>query len=81
MISCISKLVQHIHRPITFLLQICLWGNRFDLSLNIGKSKNIIEDPLKAIVSLDQYILADHSDKIWNTLNVSNNKNHKTIGE
>ncbi|KAL5245229.1 hypothetical protein ACI65C_012639 [Semiaphis heraclei] len=61
------------------MLKICLWGNRFDLSLNIGKSKNIIEDPLKAIVSLDQYILADHSDEIWNTLNVSNDKNHKTI--
>lgn len=61
------------------MLKISLWGNRFDLSLNIGKSKNITEDPLKAIESLDKYILADHSDEIWNTLNVSSNKNPKTI--
>lgn len=61
------------------MLKICLWGNRFDLSLNIGKSKNITEDPLEAIVSLDKYILADHSDEIWNTLNSLNDKNPKTI--
>ncbi|KAE9532555.1 hypothetical protein AGLY_009636 [Aphis glycines] len=61
------------------MLKICLWGNRFDLSLNIGKSKNINEDPLEAVVSLDKYILADHSDEIWNTLNVSNDKNPKII--
>ncbi|XP_026823299.1 protein-glutamate O-methyltransferase-like [Rhopalosiphum maidis] len=61
------------------ILKICLWGNRFDLSLNIGKSKNISEDPLEAIVSLDKYILTDHSDEIWNTLNVSYDKNPKII--
>ncbi|XP_060841275.1 damage-control phosphatase ARMT1-like [Rhopalosiphum padi] len=61
------------------ILKICLWGNRFDLSLNIGKSKNITEDPLEAVVSLDKYILTDHSDEIWNTLNASNDKNPKII--
>jgi hypothetical protein len=58
-----------------------LWGNRFDLSLNIGKSKNITEDPLEAIASLDKYILADNSEETWNFLNKSNNKNPKIIGE
>lgn len=59
-----------------------MWGNRFDLSLNIGKSKNINEDPLEAIVSLDKYILVDNSDAIWNTLKMPNNNksNEKIIG-
>lgn len=70
-----------VHQLIYFLSQICLWGNRFDLSLNIGKSKNITEDPLEVIVSLDKYILADNSEEIWNSLNTSNNKNPKIIGE
>lgn len=64
-----------------FLLQICLWGNRFDLSLNIGKSKNITEDPLEAIASLDKYILADNSEEMWNSLNTWNHKKPKIIGE
>lgn len=60
-----------------------MWGNRFDLSLNIGKSKNIHEDPLEAIISLDKYILADNSDEIWNTLKMPNNNksNKKIIGK
>jgi len=62
------------------LLQICLWGNRFDLSLNIGKSKIINEDPLEAIISFNKYILADNSENIWNTLNNSNNTKSKIIG-
>jgi len=58
-----------------------LWGNRFDLSLNIRKSKNINEDPLEAIIFLDKYILADHSDEIWKILNVSVDKKSKIIGK
>lgn len=60
-----------------------MWGNRFDLSLNIGKKKSVNEneDPLKTIVSLDPFILADDTDDIWNILNCSNNKKSKIIGK
>ncbi|VVC39446.1 Hypothetical protein CINCED_3A024917 [Cinara cedri] len=62
------------------MIKISLWGNRFDLSLNIrNKSTNFSEDPLEAIVSLDKYILANDIDDIWNTLNVPHNNAPKRI--
>ncbi|XP_050431855.1 damage-control phosphatase ARMT1-like [Adelges cooleyi] len=50
------------------ILKISLWGNRCDLSLSAGKSMAVSEDPSKAIVSLDKYLLADHSNDIWNLM-------------
>lgn len=65
-----------------FLLQICLWGNRFDLSLNIGKSNSFNNDPLETIALLDKYILVNDIDDIWNKLNDSNNNHRpKRIGK
>lgn len=50
-------------------LRVDLWGNRNDLSISLGKSVEQKEDNIFEVVnSYDNFILSDHSAKIWEHL-------------
>lgn len=49
------------------LLKINLWGNKCDLSLSVGQQVSV--NALDVFNSLDDNILSDHSDEIWDCIN------------
>ncbi|CAG9763160.1 unnamed protein product [Ceutorhynchus assimilis] len=55
------------------MLKLNLWGNKCDLSISLGK----VEGPgqLHDIKALDQFILADDSEKIYQALITNDNNN------
>lgn len=61
------------------LMKINLWGNRIDLSISGGLNVTQIGDPFAMIAPLEQFILANDIDSIWNALNRPNPSS--TIGE
>ncbi|GAB0090165.1 Protein-glutamate O-methyltransferase [Sergentomyia squamirostris] len=47
------------------LIRVNLWGNRVDMSLSAGVTMTQSEDPFAAIAKLEEYILADDTEAIW----------------
>nr|XP_003701663.1 PREDICTED: UPF0364 protein C6orf211 homolog isoform X1 [Megachile rotundata]XP_012136836.1 PREDICTED: UPF0364 protein C6orf211 homolog isoform X1 [Megachile rotundata] len=50
------------------LLRLNLWGNKCDLSLSAGADVNQTCNPIAVLKSLDENILVDNSESIWNLL-------------
>ncbi|XP_065368337.1 damage-control phosphatase ARMT1-like [Calliphora vicina] len=62
------------------LLKLNLWGNRCDLSITSGQEIRPIGNLLDIIDTLNDNVLIDHSEKIWNCLqNCSKQKDSKVI--
>lgn len=56
------------------LLKICLWGNRCDLSLSNGALLSEEESVLSNVKLLDQCILRDDSEKVFELLDAHSKK-------
>lgn len=67
---------QHLKTSFKQLLKINLWGNKCDLSLSVGQQVSV--NALDVFNSLDDNILSDHSDEIWDCIN---NVDNSLIGE
>jgi len=50
------------------LLQVCLWGNKCDLSISAGSKKAASGDPVTGLVALAPKILANNSRPAWRIL-------------
>jgi len=50
------------------LLQVCLWGNKCDLSISAGSQKAASGDPVVGLAVLASKILANNSKPAWRTL-------------
>ncbi|XP_077366773.1 damage-control phosphatase ARMT1 [Festucalex cinctus] len=50
------------------LLQVCLWGNKCDLSISAGVDNSQKISPIDSLVALQMFILVDDSDAVWSTL-------------
>lgn len=55
-------------------LQLSLWGNKCDLSISAGKDNSQTSNPLKQIGTLDEFLLVDDFDRLWNQLLVLREK-------
>lgn len=47
------------------LLQVCLWGNKCDLSISSGEDNSQVNDPLEELKKLDGYIIVNDSESLW----------------
>lgn len=56
------------------LLQICLWGNRCDLSIAAGADRAQTENPVTMLNNLYPYILVDDSKEIWKIITEANSR-------
>lgn len=59
------------------LFQLNLWGNMYDLSLSLGQVGAEAADPLDQYLSLEPFILSDHSEEVWEV--ISKVKSHTDI--
>ncbi|XP_019750583.1 damage-control phosphatase ARMT1 [Hippocampus comes] len=50
------------------LLQVCLWGNKCDLSISAGVDNSQKISPIDSLLALQTFILVDDSDAVWSTL-------------
>lgn len=50
------------------LLKVNLWGNRIDLSISAGENVTQCADPFAMIAPLEECILANDSEQIWQAL-------------
>jgi len=50
------------------LLQVCLWGNKCDLSISAGSKKAASGDPVTGLAALAPKILANNSRLAWRIL-------------
>jgi len=50
------------------LMELSLWGNRCDLSISVGESNSQTTNLVGQLVSLKPSILADESEKFWESL-------------
>jgi len=48
--------------------QLSLWGNRCDLSISAGRDNSQTANPLKQVGQLDELILADDFNNLWDYL-------------
>lgn len=60
------------------LVKVNLWGNRIDLSISAGVNVTQCLDPFTMIAPLEECILANDVDAIWEALS-DNNNNSSTI--
>lgn len=51
-------------------LEICLWGNKCDLSMFVGREK--VPEILSQVDDLQENILTNESESLWNTLQQAN---------
>lgn len=61
------------------LLKVNLWGNRIDLSISVGQNMIQCLDPLAMLGPLEECILADDSEAIWEALQVPSSSTNSTI--
>ena len=55
------------------LLSICLWGNRWDLSISAGHSNSASGDPQSQLSCLEPFVLVDDCDRVWDALRAGGN--------
>ncbi|XP_032676122.1 damage-control phosphatase ARMT1-like [Odontomachus brunneus] len=78
-ISALGSYVRHVvstymiddtEKKETFrkLLNVCLWGNRCDLSLSAGSGASQSGDPLEILESLKENIISNDWENVWNVL-------------
>jgi len=65
-----------LDRTWTTLVQVCLWGNKCDLSISAGDKSVASGDPIAGLNDLYQNILADNSREAWNCLSSEGNEVH-----
>ncbi|PSN49815.1 Protein-glutamate O-methyltransferase, partial [Blattella germanica] len=53
-------------------LKISLWGNHFDLSLPVQGDDDDVNTPLQNLDKLDNHIVVNDLEKVWNILNIVN---------
>nr|XP_057912440.1 damage-control phosphatase ARMT1 [Doryrhamphus excisus] len=58
----------HLQLHFNQLLKVSLWGNKCDLSISAGMENSQKSSPIDSLVSLQPFILVDHSDAVWSTL-------------
>ncbi|XP_012539319.1 damage-control phosphatase ARMT1 [Monomorium pharaonis] len=58
------------------LLKLSLWGNRHDLSATAGAPSSQTGNPLMIVESLNQNIVVNDSELVWNIINKQINKNN-----
>ncbi|KAM9703220.1 damage-control phosphatase ARMT1 [Menidia menidia] len=62
-----NQLLEHFNK----VLQVSLWGNKCDLSISAGQDNSQKNSPIESLSSLQPFILVDHSNLVWSTLNSS----------
>lgn len=50
------------------LLQVCLWGNKCDLSISAGSKMSASGDPVESLQKLKPHILIDQGKEAWESL-------------
>ncbi|XP_061126257.1 damage-control phosphatase ARMT1 [Syngnathus typhle] len=58
------------------LLQICLWGNKCDLSISAGMDNSQKTSPIDSLATLQKFILVDDSDVMWSRLISARQQRH-----
>ncbi|KAH3845225.1 hypothetical protein DPMN_087500 [Dreissena polymorpha] len=53
---------------ILVLSQVCLWGNKCDLSISAGMENSQVSCPLAQVDTLREYVLINDLDLVWNQL-------------
>ncbi|XP_052272771.1 damage-control phosphatase ARMT1-like isoform X1 [Dreissena polymorpha] len=49
-------------------MQVCLWGNKCDLSISAGMENSQVSCPLAQVDTLREYVLINDLDLVWNQL-------------
>jgi len=60
------------------LVQVCLWGNKCDLSISSGSKKSASGDPVAALENLSSHILVNHGTQAWSSI-ISRGSNGSTL--
>ncbi|XP_063232764.1 damage-control phosphatase ARMT1-like [Bacillus rossius redtenbacheri] len=71
-------LPEEVKKEAIRLMKLNLWGNRFDMSISLGVASSSSDNPMELVDSLEEFILVDDTEKIWNKLAEIRNAN-KTI--
>ncbi|XP_067007683.2 damage-control phosphatase ARMT1 isoform X2 [Anabrus simplex] len=59
---------EEVRRELIKLIHVNLWGNRCDLSISSGADIVLTEDPLLKVNELNDCLLVNDAEKVWDTL-------------